>query len=53
MEVHEFSDILQDIGHDGFAKYILKINGIEFGLKNIQINKNNKDNIVDIIIQEK
>lgn len=33
MEVHEFSDILQDIGHDGFAKYILKINGIEFGLK--------------------
>ena len=30
MQVHEFSDILQDIAHEGKAKYKLKINGMEF-----------------------
>ena len=51
MQVHEFSDILQDIAHEGKAKYKLKINGIEFNLNDIHINRNDKLNVVEINIE--
>ena len=52
MEVHAFSDILQDIAHEGRAKYILKINGIEFDLEDVQINRNDEKNVVEITIEK-
>lgn len=41
MELHEFSDILQNIAHEGKAKYKLKINDIEFQHDNLKIIRNN------------
>ena len=52
MEVHVFSDILQDVAHEGRAKYILKINGMEFDTKDIYINRDDKNNIVEINIKK-
>ena len=52
MEVHAFSDILQYIAHEGRAKYILKINGIEFDLEDVQINRNDEKNVVEITIEK-
>ena len=51
MEVHEFSDILQDIAHEGKAKYKLKINGIEFNHEDLKIIRNSENNIVEINIK--
>ena len=53
MEVHAFSDILQDIAHEGRAKYILKINGIEFDCDDLQIIRNDKNNIVEINLNKR
>lgn len=51
MQVHEFSDILQDIAHEGKAKYILEINGIEFDYKDLKIIKDYEKNKVKIFIK--
>ena len=48
MQVHEFSDILQDIAHEGRAKYKLKINGIEFNYDDLKIIRDDENNIVKI-----
>ena len=52
MEVHVFSDILQDVAHEGRAKYTLMINGMEFDTKDIHINRDDKNNIVEININK-
>ena len=48
MELHEFSDDLQNIAHEGRAEYNLKINGIEFNHDNLKIIRDDKNNIVEI-----
>ena len=48
MQEHEFSDILQDIAHEGRAKYKLKINGIEFNHDDLKIIRDDENNIVKI-----
>ena len=51
MQVHEFSDILQDIAHEGKAKYLLKINGVGFEYKDLNIIKDDENNQIEIIIE--
>lgn len=53
MEVHEFSDILQDIAHEGRAEYNLKINGIKFNHDDLKIIRNDKNNIVEINLNKR
>lgn len=53
MQVHEFSDILQYIAHEGKAKYKLKINGIEFDYDDLQIIRNDENNIVEINLNKR